>query len=171
MIETWKDINNYEGLYQVSNTGKLRNKNLHVLALDINNKMGYYKVCLCKNAKKKNFYVHRIVAEHFAEKPLRKDFVNHKDHNKLNNNADNLEWLTRLENIRYSSWLNKKMRPYTRSKSGHKYIYDYGTKFLICIRQIEFYKTTRSLEEAVKIKDSVMPLLLEHYESINHSQA
>lgn len=98
MDEIWKDIKGYEGLYQVSNLGRvkslgnLQNKKEKLLKTNICN--GYYAVYLYKNSKKKICLCHRLVAEAFIPNPKNLPFVNHKDDNKLNNRMDNLEWRT-----------------------------------------------------------------------------
>lgn len=114
MEEKWKDIINYEGYYQISNFGNIRsldrkirfNKGYSIkkgkMLNPILNKKGYYKVSLSKNQKEKRFFIHRLVAIHFIENPLSKEQVNHKDGNKKNNRADNLEWCTNLENQRHA---------------------------------------------------------------------
>lgn len=96
-MEIWKDINDYEGYYQVSSYGRVRNvKTKQILTGDTNN-AGYRRVTLYSPVKKR-FFVHRLVALHFCEGYSENLIVNHKDGNKLNNNADNLEWVTRSEN-------------------------------------------------------------------------
>lgn len=112
--EEWKDIKNYEGLYQVSNLGKVKSlertksngKGLvkikeRILTQNITN-WGYYRVALYKNGTRKYYKVHRLVAEAFISNPNNKEQVNHIDGNKLNNNVDNLEWNTRIENMNHT---------------------------------------------------------------------
>ena len=97
MEEVWKDICGYEGHYQVSNYGQIKNvKTNKILTGDINN-IGYRRVCLCSPVKKR-YFVHRIVAYHFCDGYNERLVVNHIDGNKQNNHADNLEWVTRSEN-------------------------------------------------------------------------
>ena len=99
--------NGYEGYYQVSNLGEIKslsnsqNRKEKRLRKNINN--GYYCVYLYKNNKKKSFTIHRLVAITFIPNPDNFSQVNHKDKNKLNNCADNLEWCTAKYNINYSS--------------------------------------------------------------------
>lgn len=71
---------------------------------------GYEKIILTKNNKSTLFSVHRLVALHFVPNPHNKAFVNHKDGNKLNNHASNLEWVTKSENTyhAYETGLLKK---------------------------------------------------------------
>lgn len=96
--EEWRAVKGYEGLYEVSNLGKIRNaKTLHILSI-FKNKRGYCRVDLWKNNKQKKYAVHRVVAEAFIPNIYNKPQVNHIDENKSNNNADNLEWCTQLEN-------------------------------------------------------------------------
>lgn len=107
MIELWKDIPDYEGLYQVSNTGKIKSfqkwkrakcPDEYVIKGTVANN-GYAQVTLYKKNHRRKFLVHRLVAEAFVENPCNCAFVNHIDENKLNNCADNLEWCT----VRYNN--------------------------------------------------------------------
>ena len=100
----WKDVEGYEGLYQVSNTGLVRSfyqdKKGKLLTL-VKDKGGYLRARLYKNKKQTSFLVHRLVALAFIPNPENKTTVNHKDENKLNNFVDNLEWATTAENNLY----------------------------------------------------------------------
>lgn len=115
MNEIWKDIQDYEGLYQVSNLGNIKSLHFGAKANHPNWKLqqeknlkpriatsGYYRVELYKSHTKKYFYVHRLVATAFIANPQNKTEVNHIDGNKLNNHIENLEWNTKSENIRHS---------------------------------------------------------------------
>ena len=95
----WKNIEGYEGYYQISNNGQVRNiKTNKILIGDINSS-GYKRVMLYA-PNKKRFFIHRLVAEYFCYKPsnYKELVVNHIDGNKLNNNYKNLEFITRSEN-------------------------------------------------------------------------
>jgi len=102
MFEEWRDIAGYENLYQVSNFGQVRHTQR--IGKPIKQSMirnGYMKLLLCKDNKTKTVMVHRLVALAFVENPENKAEVNHKDGNKKNNSVDNLEWMTRSENLKH----------------------------------------------------------------------
>lgn len=114
MKEIWKDVKDYEGLYQVSNIGRIKSlsrfvntykkgriKKEHILSI-IDNGNGYCYVTLSKNNKHKNYFVHRLVASAFINNPNNYKEINHKDNNKKNNCVDNLEWCDRSYNVKYS---------------------------------------------------------------------
>lgn len=102
-MEIWKDIKGYEDLYEVSNLGRVRNKvRGNILYVKINHN-GYCVVKLNKDAKRKDFFVHRLVAIAFIPNPENKRTVNHKDEVKTNNHVDNLEWMTTAENNSYGT--------------------------------------------------------------------
>ena len=104
MEEEWKDIKGYEGLYKVSNLGKVKSmghRRTHTLEKDLKPSIfhGYEHVTLLKHGKGTKMRVHRIVAQAFIPNPLNKPQINHIDGNKLNNCISNLEWATSQENI------------------------------------------------------------------------
>ena len=114
--EIWKDIKDYEGLYQVSNFGRVKslarrvrsgnaNRTLKETILKPNKKeTGYLEVGLYKNQKFKSYLVHRLVAIAFISNPNNYPEVNHKhEFEKQDNNIDNLEWATRKENANYGT--------------------------------------------------------------------
>lgn len=98
MIELWKDIEGYEGLYQVSNLGRVKSLKKGKILKQHDNGKGYMQVGLWKNNKGKCYYVHRLVSEAFVDNPENKPQINHKDKNKTNNCVYNLEWVTCKEN-------------------------------------------------------------------------
>ena len=112
MLEIFKDIKGYEGLYQVSNLGNVKSLNYNHTGKERILKPGlvkeYLKVSLCKNNKIRMFSVHRLVAEIFLPNPDNLPCVNHKDENKQNNCVDNLEWCTYKYNANYGN-RNKKI--------------------------------------------------------------
>jgi len=116
MCEIWKTIK-YAPNYEISNLGNIKNKKTNRL-LTINyerlkkdNKRA--RPGLSHNGKIKGYYLHRIVAEHFLDNPDNLPEVNHIDGDFYNNNLDNLEWISKLDNMRHASE-NKLMKRYTR---------------------------------------------------------
>lgn len=107
MNETYKDIQGYEGKYQISNLGNvyslITNKILKPrLTLD-----GYYQVDLCKDGVKRHLYIHRLVAQSFLDNPKNYKIVNHKDENSMNNIVSNLEWCDSTYNNNYGNCKRK----------------------------------------------------------------
>ena len=106
MIEEWRDIEGYEGLYQVSSLGNVRSQRRKTtkggLLKIAKNPCGYSFVNLCKNGKASLKRIHRLVAEAFVPNPNGYSDVNHIDGNKENNKASNLEWVTRSANINHA---------------------------------------------------------------------
>lgn len=110
-MEEWRTICGYEGLYQVSNYGKVKSLKYDkekILKFG-KKKNGYLFVILCKEGKKKQFLVHRLVVNAFIPNPSSLPCVNHKDENKTNNQVDNLEWCTYQYNIKYGTCQQRKV--------------------------------------------------------------
>lgn len=106
MKETWLDIIEFEGIYQISNFGSVKRDNKLLKACKAG-QGNYLKVSLHNKEKVKQIYIHRLVAIHFLENPKNKYSVNHKDGDRYNNRVDNLEWATGSEqnNHAYSNKL------------------------------------------------------------------
>lgn len=107
MEEIFKDIEGYEGLYQISNYGRVkslknRQGNVQLLKQQVKPN-GYCQVSLYKNNKYGYFNVHRLVAIAFIPNPNNLPEVNHIDEDPTNNRVDNLEWCTRSYNINYGN--------------------------------------------------------------------
>jgi len=96
-----KPVKGYEGLYSITKDGKVFSHRIKRNLRTFINNSGYEVVDLSKNGERKKHLVHRIVAEHFVDGFDKEKEVNHKDSNKLNNVACNLEWVTRGENVRH----------------------------------------------------------------------
>jgi hypothetical protein len=105
-MEEWRDIEGYEGLYQVSNEGRVKSLARVILRSNgrqqhVNEKIlkygkdngGYYQVCIQKDGSKQSCKVHKLVANAFIPNPNGYNVVHHKDHNRQNNFVENLEWI------------------------------------------------------------------------------
>lgn len=104
MIEIWKDIVGYEGLYQVSNLGRVKSSFRYKKILkQFEDNKDYLRVTLYKNNKSKSIKVHKLVAEAFIPNPNNYNCVNHKDENKTNNNVENLEFCSFYYNLMYGT--------------------------------------------------------------------
>ena len=114
MVEIWKDIKGFEGLYQVSNFGRVRSmkawnseKGMHLKHASINNKTGYPFVTLYDGKRKVCAALHRLVAEAFIPNPENKPQVSHLDETRTNCRVDNLEWATAKENCNMPLFLKR----------------------------------------------------------------
>lgn len=106
MNEIWKDVAGYEGLYQISNMGRVKTMprtRVHGGILKYDCCKGYYRVSLSKYGKSKHYFVHRLVAQEFIPNPNNFNIINHKDENPQNNCVDNLEWCTHVYNLMYGN--------------------------------------------------------------------
>lgn len=99
--EIWKEVPGFEWRYRVSNRGRVFSSFKQEDKV-FDDSWIYYSVTCFKNGKSKKFMVHRLVAELFCEKREGCEIVNHKDGNKHNNFASNLEWVTASENMRHA---------------------------------------------------------------------
>lgn len=121
MEEIWKDVVGYDGLYQVSNLGRVRSYERVIkretrgnilkprqILKQYDNGTGYLRIVLYdKEHKSKKLYVHRLVADAFVKNPFGFLYINHKDENKYNNNASNLEWCTQKYNNNYGTRIQR----------------------------------------------------------------
>lgn len=147
--EQWLDIPGYEGLYQISNFGRVKSfyfKNPCILKP--HKVRGYSNVALYKNKKKKQFYIHRLVMENFY--PIENTNVldvNHKDEDKSNNHISNLEWMTHKDNLNYGS-RTEKARMKRQGKNSSR------SKKVRCIEKDVIYEALREAERQLGIPAS-----------------
>lgn len=126
MLEVWKDIINYEGKYQISNTGKVRSlnyNNTHTIK-ELKpkvNRFGFLEVKLSKNNKTKTFMVARLVGEYFIPNPMFKEEVIHISKDKTDNSVMNLKWAYHSESKHhmYNKGCRKVGKP-TKTKITYK---------------------------------------------------
>lgn len=137
--EIWKDIPEYQGLYQVSNLGRIKNRNNHIISQHSGSSK-YLLVILYKNGIKKNYLVHRLVAKTFIENSNNLPQVNHKDENIFNNYVDNLEWCTNDYNQHYGTKYERTMKS---KKKQMKKVLQYDL-------QNNYIKTFNSIGDASK---------------------
>lgn len=115
-MEEWKNVIGYEGLYEVSSLGNVRNVRRNTL-LRFSKNQGYLQVYLYKNGIRTGLKVHRLVAQAFIPNPDGLPQVNHKDENKTNNIFENLEWCDVVYNINYGHRTENAIN--TRVKNGY----------------------------------------------------
>lgn len=165
-LEEWKDIPNYEGIYQVSNKGNVRRltfannkvtkEKIHSIK-PTDNGNGYLIVGLKASGKRKNYYVHRLVAAMFCKKDDNCNYVNHKDRNKYNNNAENLEWCTQKQNVQYSAqYMRHEKSICNPTNTGEKYISLKGNRYCVYLRKLKKYSSFLTLEEAIAYRNEVI---------------
>lgn len=139
MKEIWKDVVGYEGLYQVSNLGRVKSLIRNVVMKQRLNKDNYPEIVLFKNGKHKTFTVHRLVALAFIpnDDVTTKTQVNHIDEDKTNNKISNLEWCTPEYNVSYGTRTERMAK--TRSKK------------VMCITTGDIYESTNDALEKLKL--------------------
>lgn len=125
--EIWKDIEGYEGLYQVSNMGRVKSLNYHrtgkerILKLR-KNRGGYLRVVLHKDGKGKDYYVHRLAANAFLENSKNLPQVNHIDQNKENNCINNLEFCSSKYNCNYGDRSERQAEKMRGKKQSEEHV-------------------------------------------------
>ena len=164
MEEIWKDIEGYEGLYQVSNLGRVKSVGRNVrkwnhfsyqpekFLKQCEDTYGYCVVGLYKEKKLRVFKVHRLVANEFVDNPKNKETVNHINGNKHDNAASNLEWLTDAEN---------KQHAFATGLTGGKHFYNNKRskpvlKYDMEMQLVKKYPSIREAERDTGIQSSLI---------------
>ena len=160
MVEKWKDIQGFEGLYQVSNLGNIRSLKYYrtniVRNIKGNLSNNYLMVSLCKNKIKKNLLIHRIVGITFIKNPDNKCDINHKNGIKTDNRLENLEWNTRSENVKHAYKNNlAKSTEYSR-----KIAKEFNSKKVIDIVSGKVFNSIMEASDFLNIKYSCLCLKL-----------
>lgn len=173
-MEKWKDIPGYEGAYQISDLGRVRSatrkrevNNCHGgrsfrtdtgrILTPIDNGHGYLVIMLSNDGHRSPFYIHRLVAEAFCEKQSNGLVIDHKNHNRADNRAINLEWVTQKENIRRSAHLMRRPKPRAKLPStGERYIRRKGDSFKVCIDRLHIEKQFKSFDAAIRFREEVL---------------
>ena len=146
MEEEWRSIQGYENYYEISSYGNVRNIKTGKCLIGDKNSIGYKRVTLYSPIKKR-FFIHRLVALHFCDGYKEDLVVNHKDGNKLNNHADNLEWVTRSENDLHA--FKNNLRKTYPCKFKHKIeAYDSNGKLL------KIYQNIQECQDDLKVSRS-----------------
>lgn len=170
-MEVWKDIKNYEGIYQISNFGNIKsldritfNGRRHTYSQGKFLKLsktanGYIKIMLRKNNKSITELVHRLVAESFLSNNDNKQLVNHIDKNKSNNTLHNLEWSTYSENQRHSISLMSKEDVERFSKCNVGKIAP-NARLVLDTQTGIFYNSVREASDIFKLNERTLAMKL-----------
>ena len=149
-IEIWKDIKGYEGIYQVSNLGRIKSLKYgkEVIMKLKPNTNGYIRVSITMHNKKKSIAVHRLVAETFIPNPDNKPCVDHINTIRTDNRVENLRWVTKKENSNNPLSINN----YSKANKA------YGTnnrsaRAVRCITTGEIFNTMTEAANKYNIKD------------------
>lgn len=145
MIEIWKDVKGFDGVYQVSNLGRVKglerissdNRFLpeRILSTSLCSN-GYLIAKLCFNGKSKRISVHRLVASAFIPNPNNLPHINHIDENKTNNIVSNLEWCTPKYNANYGTGKARARESFISNNSKEIYQFDLNGNFVNSYRSI-----------------------------------
>lgn len=171
-IEIWKDIPDYEGLYQVSNLGRVKSLERNItpkndrksyivperIRKPNKDKDGYLRIGLSKNSNKVYFFVHRLVALAFLENPENLPIVNHKNEIKADNRVENLEFCTAHYNTTYNDIHIKKGEKISKANKGKPKSEEHKKKLGVVILQytlngefIKEWQSTRQPEKELNI--------------------
>lgn len=162
----WRPIEGYEGLYEVSNLGEVRRlkkwnghngySDCKRPVIPSDNGHGYLIISLYWRNKRKNCYIHRLVAKAFIDNPNGYEQVNHIDYNTKNNHVSNLEWCTASQN-QYHSSIHRHGFRNTKTNTGEKFItYRKSREVYRVIIRMKEYGAFKTFDEAVRKRDQIL---------------
>lgn len=156
--EEWRDIEDYEGLYAISNYGRIysaprKHTKGGIIKQSFSNS-GYLQVHLCKNSISKTYQSHRLVAKHFLDNPDNLPEVNHKDERKDNNCVWNLEYCSRIYNQKYGTAIERMAKSHNYKESAIKSAMHHDYKE-VAKKQAKRVMQLSDNGEIVKIWDSM----------------
>lgn len=143
-MEIWKDIEGYEGLYQVSNEGRVKSLRNNKI-LKPSNLEKYPIVIFSVDGKRFGKKVHRLVAEAFIPNPQNLPQVNHKDENKTNNNVQNLEWCDQNYNNHFGTKYERQAAAQTNRADCSKPLYQYDLNGVLINTYPSVHEAARQL--------------------------
>lgn len=176
-MEEWRDAKGYEGLYQVSNMGRVRSLDRYVtnsrnpeykvlrkgkILSTIDHGNGYRYITFTVRQKRKNHYIHRLVAEAFVDNPRGLKEIDHINRDKTDNRAENLRWVTHEENLANADMCVQRTK-YKPTNTGYKYIREKDGRYRVAIirkNRNRIDKSFKTLEEAIAFRDSVEEVIL-----------
>ena len=132
--EIWKPISGFEGLYEISNYGRVKSLGNGIynskkkILIPWKENCGYLRILLSKNGTHKHYSVHRLVATTFLPNPENLPQVNHRDEDKQNNHVDNLEWCSSKYNINYGTAIDRRVKKQINHKKLSKPVLQYDLK-------------------------------------------
>ena len=129
-MNVFEDLKDYENEYMINKLGEIKSKYKNRI-LKPKNDNGYLRIGLSKNGKQKFYRIHRLVALQFIPNPKNYDFVDHFDKNPLNNNVENLRWITHSGNMR-----NRDMKKNKICSSKYRGVCwdNHAKKWMVCIK-------------------------------------
>ncbi len=150
----WKDIEQFEARYQISNCGKVRNCRTLKLLTPKLDRDGYHQIGLRKLGDRKKYWfaIHRLVGLAFLPKSELTQ-IDHVDHNKLNNLVENLRWTTVADNN-----LNRQLKAWRTNGTKELYITKYKNGYMIRINRADFKRKTwcKTLEDAIETRNEYL---------------
>lgn len=162
MAEQWRNIPEKDG-YEISDQGRIRHvyqKHSRVLK-PFDNGHGYKMISLPERIGRRNYYIHRLVAEAFVPKEPGRDYIHHGDHDRANNRADNLFWCTQKENVRQSAHLMRGFKgcKVPAMKGIRKRA---GGYYEVCVWQ-KYLGRYKDLSEAQRVRDQYVQEVKERF--------